>query len=456
MKSKLLIIAVIASVFALSAATVFATEEFSAYINVTYNASDASDNIRKAIIQAKANPGREKIILSSQGNDTTTWISGPIYLGNDMELHLEEGVTLQAKSGAFSNENQPFINIEEKTDVKISGADRNTSKIKMLIDEYESGSNRHSISILGSKNVTVTGLYLDKSGGDGICVNDKYYKSKALTAMKNDNVLIENIICDASARNGISVISGNNITVDNCKAVNIGKSNPVNLSAGGPWSGITIEPERSRPLNNITVRNCLFENTRGRGIDLAMFKLCDTNNFSLNIIGCEVKNCPRGIVAGSIGKNGEIKGSVNFKNCIVSGVSGETVVVRSWENDAASLDFKDCAFINPSKAYEGVFIFRESTLANNTGNVNFENVFVFNDKETNKARYIINLSNSGGNLIPGPITGTIKYNNASGTVLYGSEEDEKDGMKVEFIVDAATTQEEFIEDIGFTGYQESN
>lgn len=456
MRLKILFMAVFTAVLTFLEVPTFASEEFSTSITVAYNAEDSTDNIRKAILQAKANPGREKIVLSNQGMGTTTWVSGPIYLGDNMELHLEENVTLRAKSGAFTNQNQPFINIEEKTDVKISGADCNTSKISMPIEEYTSGENRHSISILGGENVTVEELYIDKSGGDGVCINDKHYLRGELTTKKNKNILLENLICDANARNGISIISGDSINVNNCKCINTGKLNPEGLASGGPWAGISSEAEYNRPLNNVTITNCLIENTRNRGLDIAMKKLCNTSDFDMSISDCEVKECPFGIVVARMGQSGQISGAVNFEKCLVSDAGSTTVVVREWENDSAALSFKNCAFINPAGESQGVFNFRDSTLENNTGNVKFENVFVFNDRATDKVGYIINLSNSDGNIIPGPITGTIKYNNVASTVLYGSEEDEKDGMKVEFTLDTVTNQEEFIEDIGFTGYRKNN
>lgn len=352
-------------------------------IFVEYNAEDATENIKTALLRAKETPGRDRVILSNQGGKTV-WISGPITLGNNVELFLEKDVTLQAKSGEFEYYKQSFISIEDKKDVAIKGADKESSKISMLIEEYFDGEWRHCINIAGGTNVVVENLTCEKGGGDGINISDLYLIENVISGA-NENILIENVICDGNARNGISIISGNNIIVNSCTLSNTGQFNPSGLASSGPWAGIDIEPERRKNVTNVSITNCKFNRNRNIGLCIAYAKLVDREEGAvLNVNNCTFSQNQFGIRA--TGRNEVLKGVINIENCLIQNSTYYSIYFREWKNDKMPINFKDCLIVNgDSQTDMGTIHFENNitTAQYKTGNVNFENVYSFLNKADN-------------------------------------------------------------------------
>ena len=67
-----------------------------------------------------------------------------------------------------------------------------------------------TLAIRGCKNVNVSGLTLKDSGGDGI------YVDGGRERRASENVVLRDIVCDNHYRQGISVISAENLKVENC------------------------------------------------------------------------------------------------------------------------------------------------------------------------------------------------------------------------------------------------
>src|SRR5690606_14427993 len=109
--------------------------------------------------------------------------------------------------------------------------------------------------------------------GDGIYLGHLNY-------VQNSNVKILNATVDNSRRNGISVTSGEDISIINARL--------SNSNGKGPYSGLCIEPSNARAvLNNITVRDIVTFNNYGTGLKIAGLELLvntnDTPNKNINI-----------------------------------------------------------------------------------------------------------------------------------------------------------------------------
>lgn len=102
------------------------------------------------------------------------------------------------------------------------------------------------LRINGSSNINVYDVNIKDMWGDGIYVGN--YR-----AVESDDVLIENGLIDNVRRNGISIISAKNLTINNIVIANTNGTNPA--------SGIVIEPNTQQEilenihLNNITTIN---------------------------------------------------------------------------------------------------------------------------------------------------------------------------------------------------------
>ena len=237
-----------------------------------YNNTDVTDGLQGAI-----DNGYKTIIIPYMGPDKI-WIIRPIALKSNVHISIEPGVIIQAKDNSVLPD-EPLIMIKNVSNVVISGGKGST--IQMPIQEYHEGEWRNAISILGSQNVTIEDLNIEKSGGDGI------YISSTDQMDYSTNVNINNILFYGNARNGISVISVNGLAISNCKIEDTGLFNTQGLAAHGPWAGIDFEPNTSKQrLSNITVENCSFSSNRRYGILLALNNMQKT---SLPV-GLELKN----------------------------------------------------------------------------------------------------------------------------------------------------------------------
>ena len=96
----------------------------------------------------------------------------------------------------------------------------------------------------------VEDLRIEKTGGDGI------YLGTAPDKIPNRNVLIRGVDCNANNRQGISVISAENLLIDSCQL--------RNTAGTAPQAGIDFEPnDPTDVLLNCVVRNCTASGNAG-------------------------------------------------------------------------------------------------------------------------------------------------------------------------------------------------
>ena len=78
-------------------------------------------------------------------------------------------------------------------------------------------------------------------------------------SLASENVIVYNVKCDSSRRQGLSITYAKNIIIENCSFVNTGQIKRTN-----PTRGIDIEPTDTdvwkHTLEDIIVRNCYFDN----------------------------------------------------------------------------------------------------------------------------------------------------------------------------------------------------
>ncbi len=211
-----------------------------------YNTTDASVALQTAI-SSGANVWVPK--------EEADWIVGPIRTTrSNQEIRFESGVVLMAKAGAFLGTNDSLFTATGGSNVVISGYG---ATFKMRKDDYTqppypAGEWRAGINLLGVANVTVKGLTISYTGGDGI------YVSGANASDYSENVTIKDVVVDSAYRNGISVISAKNLLIDNAVI--------VNTSGTDPQYGIDFEPNDGalQRIENCTVRNSIIkDNARG-------------------------------------------------------------------------------------------------------------------------------------------------------------------------------------------------
>lgn len=100
------------------------------------------------------------------------------------------------------------------------------------------------VYVAGGNNVIIDGLTIKDCWGDCIYIT------------KNaKNVKIENCVLDNGRRQGISIISAEDVTIKNCKIQNISGTNPA--------YAIDVEPNKGDIIRNVFIENVIVNNCRG-------------------------------------------------------------------------------------------------------------------------------------------------------------------------------------------------
>lgn len=127
------------------------------------------------------------------------------------------------------------------------------------------------IKVLSSSNVTITNPKIQNFWGDGIYIG----RVEANTSYCSD-IKISGGVLDNNRRNGISIISGKNITIENMIIKNTNGTNPM--------AGIDLEPNlNDEYLYNINLNNIKTVNNKVDGIKIVFHKLTNKNNILINI-----------------------------------------------------------------------------------------------------------------------------------------------------------------------------
>ena len=114
--------------------------------------------------------------------------------------------------------------------------------------------------IIGSHNIEVDNVNLSKATGDGLVFHSKTLRNNDGTLSANNretnNVLIKNLNIDQCRRNGISILDGRNITIDNCNITNTGNGTQAYDNNGAKiYSTDGVAPRYGLDMESIRTRN---------------------------------------------------------------------------------------------------------------------------------------------------------------------------------------------------------
>lgn len=298
-----------------------------------YDAEDAT-----AALQAAIDSGAEKVIVEKMPGP---WIVNKIQLADNQELFFEPGVVVQAKKGAFRGKADALFSANEKTNLKLIGPD---ATLQMHRDDYDSPDYeraewRHILNLNGCENVTIQGLTLTESGGDGI------YLGAGKNHKPCRNVTIRDVVCDRNYRQGISVITAENLLIENCVL-----KNTVGIA---PGAGIDFEPNFAEErLVNCIMRDCQIENNKSAGILLYLRPLDGTSEpVSIRIENCVTRgtNPFSAYVITGCGPAGPVQGSIDFVNCRFEDHETAGINVLSKPSRGLRLRFIDCTLADSAK-----------------------------------------------------------------------------------------------------------
>jgi hypothetical protein len=281
-------------------------------------------------LQAAIDSGARRVIVEKMDGP---WIVEPIKLAGNQELIFEKGVVVLAKQGAFHGDNDCLFSARNKANLKLTGygATLQMRRADYAAAPYKKAEWRMGLSFCGCTNVTVCGLTLAESGGDGI------YLGTGQGNAPCKNVLIKDVVCDRNYRQGISVISAENLLIDHCVLKNTAGTNPA--------AGIDFEPNNSTErLVHCVMRDCLIENNHGAGVAIYAPEFDGTTvPMSIRIENCVTRgsNDQSIVIDTSCGPKGPVQGTVEIVDCRFEDAGGAGIAVSNPAS-GVKLRFVDC------------------------------------------------------------------------------------------------------------------
>ncbi|MCC6795973.1 MAG: right-handed parallel beta-helix repeat-containing protein [Candidatus Hydrogenedentes bacterium] len=309
-----------------------------------FNPADATDTLQAAI-DSKA----KSVVVPYMGS---SWIVRPIKLRGDLELVFDPGVVVLAKRGEYKAGGDSLFSAADCENIAIRGygATLRMWKKDYQSPPYEKAEWRMGIDIVGCRNVLIEGVRVESTGGDGIYIG---------TTSKNrwsEKITIRNCVALDNHRQGISVISAQDLLIENCEF--------SGTSGTAPQAGIDFEPNRAdERLVNCIVRNCVFRGNAGAAMQVYLKPLDATSQpLSIRFENClagagapdatpdELRAASvkggAGIAVGAIKDDGP-QGVVEFVNCTVESAGREAVTVYDKSSKSATVRFDRCQLDAP-------------------------------------------------------------------------------------------------------------
>lgn len=180
-----------------------------------------------------------------------TYLINPVLsvkLKSNVNLYIADDATLKAQ--ATTNDTYAVVKIGNVSNVKVIGGNIVGERDIHLGTGGEWG---HGISITGSKDIYVADVNVSDCWGDGIYIGSNSVKNYST------NIYIERFNIDRARRNGISVISGINVTI---------KDGIIsNTNGTAPQCGICLEPNTTTEfLQNILIEDVTAINSVRSGV----------------------------------------------------------------------------------------------------------------------------------------------------------------------------------------------
>lgn len=194
--------------------------------------------------------------LLGSGNRTIhiaagTYVTGKLQIPADTVLLLDRGVVIK-DSGRLGPHDRLINILHDNVYIRGIGA-------RVMSDRnfYHGGEQRHGVFIQSASNVVIDGL--DSSGNSG----DGFYIGGGGGAPPARNITLENCTASHNRRNGLSIVSGINVTVRNCTF--------AYTRGTAPQFGVDLEPDMPRdPLTNIRLIDVRTVDNASGGLSIVL------------------------------------------------------------------------------------------------------------------------------------------------------------------------------------------
>lgn len=339
-------------------------------------------------LQAAIDSGAKMLLVPYMGSP---WIVRPLQLRSDQQIVFNPGVVILAKRGEYRGGGDSLFTAVGRSNIVLRGYG---ATLRMFKHDYQNppymkAEWRMGIALRGCRHVVIEGLRVESTGGDG------FYVDGGGGLEWSEDITLRNCVAYDNHRQGLSVISAENLLVENCRF--------ANTWGTAPEAGIDLEPDSERQrLVNCVILNSVFENNNGNEILIHLSPLT-TNSQPVSI---RFENClarmtearlaaegkptnglqgVAGIAVGAINDNGP-KGLIEFIHCVVEDTGKECVRLYDKSATSTRVRFIDCSFRNPwIAAYPNdgaprvpvMFYLRRPDRSAHVGGVDFQDCYLY-------------------------------------------------------------------------------
>lgn len=299
-----------------------------------------------AAFQAAVLSPYDTVVIDLQAAD---WNVGPsTFFGlTGKTIVFQPGVKLRALPGAFPAINDCLFRLAHAQQVAVIGYGAEFVMDKAEFAALNDSEFRHSISLYNCASITIRGLTLTQSGGDGIYIGGQQAPSWPSGACQD--IVVEDVWMRDHYRQGMSVTSVQGLTVRHCWF--------TGTLGTLPESGVDIEPYLPyQPVQDVLFEHCYFANNGHCGIQVSLWEL-DASSPPVEITFRDCRTQDNGRPGHPYGPNeidvyggtSLVQGLVRFERVHVDG-SDWSAVDCAKHADAFTAQFQDCAFMDVSRS----------------------------------------------------------------------------------------------------------
>ena len=290
-------------------------------------------------VQAAIDSGADEVVIPNIGRP---WIVCPLKGRSNLMMSFEKGTVIEAKKGEFKDRQACLIKFDCCTNVTLRGygATLRMHRLDYHNKPYKRSEWRHGLSFLSCSDVKVEGLTIMETGGDGIYLGVNVEKDPERA---NFRIEIRDVACLRNNRQGISVISAEDLLVIGCEL-----SETYGTS---PEAGIDFEPNRSdQRFVNCRMKNCRMRNNMGAGFELWCPRFDATSRpVSILVEDCETECNNEEIrfrdYSRKYGKpKTQPRGTVTFRNCTFRNMRNEYIYAAHETGRGIALKIENCSF----------------------------------------------------------------------------------------------------------------
>lgn len=271
-------------------------------------------------------------------------VTAKLAIGSNQWIEFQEGATLRALPGGFPDKASPMFSIIGQN-ITIKG---HHATLLMNREEYSDGEWRAGVYIYQASNVYIDNLKVVGAGGDGFTI--KGIKTP-------ENITLVNVAADKCVRNGISIISGRNVTI---RGAVLSETSENGRGAGthGPWAGLDVEPNNDpgEVLDNISLEDLHTSGNAGAGLQFTLHNMPST---TIKVTNFRSENDGRsghaiglyfgGMLfdSGGLNPSQPVQGQILIESAHIVSPNGSGVLWRTWSANQPKVILRNTTIESP-------------------------------------------------------------------------------------------------------------